>query len=236
MSEQDPLWPSHTSHNGENEIEGQGRSSKTTYEHCKIRTAEFLESTPLHYTVVALVLIDSACVLADLAYTFLSEDCTPIEGPDTPLWLNILANLSLAITTLFLAEIPVTLWSLGARYYNPAGPVTHAALHLFDALVILTTFVLEVVLRGRERELAALLVILRLWRLVKLVQGIAVSAGELDERQAEELADTRQQLREALSSLEALRQENLELRAKAGLVQESGANEPTSSYQYKDSP
>ena len=45
-------------------------------------------------------------------------------------------------------------------------------MHFFDAVVIITTFVLEVVLRGRERELAGLLIVLRLWRLVKLVQGM----------------------------------------------------------------
>ena len=55
--------------------------------------------------------------------------------------------------------------------FNPLSGVPHAALHFFDAVVILTTFVLEVVLRGRERELASLLIVLRLWRLVKLVQG-----------------------------------------------------------------
>ena len=50
----------------------------------------------------------------------------------------------------------------------------YAALHLFDAVVVLATFVLEVVLRGRERELAGLLVLLRLWRLVKLVGGASL--------------------------------------------------------------
>ncbi|KAH9857013.1 hypothetical protein C2E23DRAFT_806261 [Lenzites betulinus] len=219
MSEQDPLLPSTSNYDTHDAIEAQDHSSKSTYRHCQIRAAEFLESRPLHYTVITLVLIDSACVLADLGYTFLSNDCTPIEGPDTPLWLNILANISLVITTLFLAEIPVSLWALGARYYNPAGPVAHAVLHLFDALVILTTFILEIVLRGRERELASLLVILRLWRLVKLVQGIAVSAGELDEQQAEELIETRQQLKVAHASLEAIRQENQELRARITSLQ-----------------
>ncbi|KAI0636824.1 hypothetical protein C8Q77DRAFT_526463 [Trametes polyzona] len=216
MSEQEPLLQSTSATRDEGDsLEGQtDHRSKSTYQRCKIRTAEVLESTPLHYTVIALVLIDSACVLADLAYTFLSPDCTPIEGPDTPAWLNALAALSLAITTLFLVEVPVTIWALGVQYYNPAGPVVHAALHLFDALVILTTFVLEVVLRGRERELAALLVILRLWRLVKLVQGIAVSAGELDEHQAQELAETRQRLKDALNSLQIVHQENQELRAR----------------------
>ena len=60
---------------------------------------------------------------------------------------------------------------MGAKNYDPFGPVPHAVLHFFDAIVIVTTFVLEVVLRGRERELASLLIILRLWRLVKLVGG-----------------------------------------------------------------
>lgn len=130
------------------------------------------------------VLIDSACVLADLAYTFLSAECTPIEGPDTPVWLNILAQVSLAITTFFLVEIPLSVWAIGLQNYNPFGPVPHAALHFFDAIVIVTTFVLEVVLRGRERELASLLIILRLWRLVKLVQGECAIPNGFSPREA----------------------------------------------------
>jgi hypothetical protein len=75
---------------------------------------------------------------------------------------------------LFLVEIPLTLWALGAQYLNPFGPVPHAGLHLFDSIIILTTFVLEVILRGKEAELAGLLVVLRLWRLVKLVGGLHI--------------------------------------------------------------
>lgn len=49
----------------------------------------------------------------------------------------------------------------------------HAVLHVFDAAIIITTFVLEIVLKGKERELGSLLIILRLWRLIKLVGGRA---------------------------------------------------------------
>lgn len=49
--------------------------------------------------------------------------------------------------------------------------------------------------------------------------GIAVSAGELDEQQAEELIETRQQLKVAHASLEAVRQENQELRARITSLQ-----------------
>ena len=42
--------------------------------------------------------------------------------------------------------------------------------------------------------------------------GIAVSAGELDEEQARELAETREKLKNTLSSLQASRGENRLLR------------------------
>lgn len=83
----------------------------------------------------------------------------------------MLSIISLVITSLFLIEIPLTIYAFGFRFYNPVGPVLHAGLHLFDAIVIVTTFILEAVLRGKERELAGLLIILRLWRLIKLVGG-----------------------------------------------------------------
>lgn len=94
-----------------------------------------------------------------------------------PVWLTVLAHISLAINTLFLIEIPLALWCFGLSFYNPFPRWTgtketpYAGLHLFDALVVIATFVLEVVLRGKEAELAGLLVLLRLWRLVKLVGG-----------------------------------------------------------------
>ena len=65
----------------------------------------------------------------------------------------------------------MTLWAFGVGFYNPFGKITHASFHLFDAVIIITTFVLEVILKGRERELAGLLITLRLWRLIKLVGG-----------------------------------------------------------------
>lgn len=113
-------------------------------------------------------MVDATCVLADLIYTFLSLGCNP---EDSPQWLEALAHVSLVITILFLIEIPMAIWAFGLQYYNPFGRTTHAALHLFDAAIIVVTFILEVVLKGRERELAGMIIVLRLWRLIKLVGG-----------------------------------------------------------------
>jgi hypothetical protein len=101
----------------------------------------------------------------------LSSECEPPGAPEGPAWLEILSLISTVITTFFLVEIPLALWSLGSEFYNPFGSIPHSSLHLFDGIVIVTTFVLEVILKGKERELAGLLIILRLWRLLKLVGG-----------------------------------------------------------------
>ena len=177
--------------------------------------------------------MDAACVLADLSYSFLSPSCAPPGEEDSPAWLEVLAQVSLTITTLFLVEIPLTLWALGVQYVNPFGPVAHAGLHAFDSLIILTTFILEFVLRGKEQELAGLLVILRLWRLVKLVGGassvpllaafmltrvigVAVGTSELEEDNAERLAETQKELAEVRAQLAESQSENARLRSQLG--------------------
>ena len=125
--------------------------------------------------------MDAICVLADLVYTFLHDSC---NGPEEdPTWLEVFSIISLVITSLFLIEIPLASYAFGIQYYNPFGSRLHSSLHFFDAMVILVTFILEVVLRGKERELAGLLVVLRLWRLVKLVGGrlVAVELHKVNE-------------------------------------------------------
>jgi hypothetical protein len=177
----------------------------------RARTAHFLEHPILHKSVITLIAIDAICVLADLAYTFLTPDC---PAPESPEWLEVFAHISLAITTLFLVEIPLSLWALGLQYLNPFGTAPHAALHAFDALVIVTTFTLEVALRGKEKELAGLLIILRLWRLVKLVGGVAVGVGEIDERTIELLEETRRELEKTKVELATAQEENKKLKEK----------------------
>ncbi|KAH7923513.1 hypothetical protein BV22DRAFT_1092763 [Leucogyrophana mollusca] len=196
---------------------------KSTVGAWREKTAGFLESTHLHTFVIALITIDAACVLADLGYSFLSDGCTSPEGPEAPAWLEVLANISLAITTFFLIEIPLTLWAFGPRFFIPFSGIPHAPLHLFDAFIIVTTFVLEFVLKGRERELAGLLIILRLWRLVKLVGGIAVGAGEVEEEVLKELEETKRQLEGTTAALSKARDENRKLRSRVVWLETGGS-------------
>ncbi|CAD6566234.1 MAG: hypothetical protein TREMPRED_002395 [Tremellales sp. Tagirdzhanova-0007] len=175
--------------------------------------AEHLESRDTHRFVLTLIALDATFVLTDLSYTFLSpEPCssnpsTPREE-NSPEWLEILSYISLAITCLFLIEIPLDFWAFGPRYFGISlkyRAIPHAFLHAFDALVIIGTAVFEIVLRGRERELAGLLVLLRLWRLIKLVGGVAVGVGSWDEEAVRLMADKDRRIKELEGQVEELR-------------------------------
>ncbi|KAG6335400.1 hypothetical protein ID866_3695 [Astraeus odoratus] len=189
-------------------------------------TARVLESSRLHTFVLILIALDVACVLVDLAYSFLENGCVPPEGPESPYWLEILANISLSINIFFLVEIPLALWCFGVRFFTPLSDVPHASFHLFDATIIVATVVLELVLKGKERELVGLLIALRMWRLVKLVGGIAVGAGEVEEEVLKELAETKRKLEGTTAALAKAREENRKLRSRV-LSLETGGSEGT---------
>lgn len=50
--------------------------------------------------------------------------------------------------------------------------------HIFDALVIVVSFLVDVLTRGVVEEVASLVVILRLWRFVKIIEEMSVGASE----------------------------------------------------------
>lgn len=183
------------------------------------KTAKVLDSRGFHTAVIVLIAIDVACVLADLGYAVLSPECGPVT--DRPSWLEIVVHTSLGITSFFMLEIPLAVWAFGPNYYNPFGRVLHAPLHFFDAVIIVTTFVLEVVLRGRGRELAGLLIVLRLWRLLKLVGGVAIGAGEIEEEDARKLAEALDELERVRTELSVARSENHTLRQRLAALQET---------------
>ncbi|KAL8278102.1 hypothetical protein RQP46_009562 [Phenoliferia psychrophenolica] len=146
----------------------------------KERLGRRLESTTAHWLVILLTSLDAVFVLCDIGFDFLKDQrciCTN-SCPEDPQILEIFSWFSLGITSLFLIEIPLSLYCFGTQHYTS---VSHAYLHLFDAVVIIVTFCLEVFLRGREAEIAGLLVLLRLWRLIKLVSTVSVDVTEYND-------------------------------------------------------
>ncbi|KAF5357850.1 hypothetical protein D9756_001657 [Leucocoprinus leucothites] len=190
---------------------GQRSSLKQRCRVWQERVGHTIESRPTHLLVLFLLTVDVACVIADLGYGFLTRDCDNAHNHD-PAWLGALAHVALVITAVFMVEIVLALFAFGPEFYNPFGKIPLATLHLFDAIVIITTFVLEVVLKGKVEEFAALLIILRFWRIIKLMEGVALGAGELGAEAAEELALTRETLLRVQGELLASQNEVQRLR------------------------
>ncbi|KAM0747140.1 hypothetical protein T439DRAFT_328910 [Meredithblackwellia eburnea MCA 4105] len=179
MAETEPLLPSTSTMPRSASI----ASSSHEPRNLKERLAEKLESRRAHWAVVFLTSLDAIFVLCDIGFDFLKDQrciCDDSCAED-PAILEVFAWFSLVITSIFLLEIPLSLYCFGRRHY---WSVEHAYLHLFDAVVISVTFCLEVFLKGREAEIAGLLVLLRLWRLIKLVSTLSVDVTEYNEVEA----------------------------------------------------
>ncbi|KAG8834165.1 hypothetical protein FRC17_009425 [Serendipita sp. 399] len=107
-------------------------------------------------------------------------------------------------------ELPPTLWVFGFDYYNPWSDVPHSTFHLLDAIIIITNFVL-MFLQGPAQQIGELLILLRLWRLVKLLGGVATGVENLNrditlklERCERDLADKHRELEETRQQLAVL--------------------------------
>lgn len=180
----------------------------------KERTGAILQSRRFHNAIFALIVIDCIIVIIELSFTLLTE-CRPIRGflfeeAYRPQWLQVLLYISFAISCIFLLEIPPSLYAFGFRYYNPWSDVHHSTFHFFDALIIILNFAL-LFLSGPAQELVALIVLLRLWRLIKLLGGVASGVEAVNntlqhrlETCEKELAAKTQELEETKSQLDTL--------------------------------
>ena len=78
----------------------------------------------------------------------------------------VLHYMSLTILSIFMVELFFKLIALGKEFF-------HHKLEIFDAFVIVSSFILDIISLVYEEAFAALelLVLLRLWRIVRVVNG-----------------------------------------------------------------
>nr|CAB3254996.1 voltage-gated hydrogen channel 1 [Phallusia mammillata] len=134
-----------------------------------------LHSKPVHIIIIVLVIIDCFLVIFELlvdvkAITFPPEN--PIPG--------IFHGFSIAILSVFMIEI-------GLKIYADHRHFIRHKIEVLDAVVVIISFAVDIALVFFENSeaLAALglLVILRLWRVFRIVNGIIVTVKtKADER------------------------------------------------------
>ncbi|KAL4459107.1 hypothetical protein ABPG75_013972 [Micractinium tetrahymenae] len=177
------------------------------------RMAEVLESREAHYLVIGLVLLDLAIVLTELVLS--SFYPTPELAPHiVHVAEEALSYTSITILAVFNAELIAKLLVFGFKYF------THSSWHMFDAVVVVTSFTLELSLRGVAQEVASLLIFFRLWRIMRIMHGVA-EAMELNHSQELQRLQLRNQQLETEVSVS--QQRLLELQQQVALLNVAAA-------------
>ncbi|KAK7555775.1 hypothetical protein IWX49DRAFT_82652 [Phyllosticta citricarpa] len=170
-------------------------SSETDVARSRQATQRFLSSKTGHYAVLLLVGLDVSCIFADFVIRlFLCEKRLPYTWNDG---LEALGIVSLVFSCLFMVELAASLWAFGLEHLK-------SPFHVFDALVILASFILDILLRGVIEEVASLVIVLRLWRIFKIIEELSVGAQEQTEdleARIEGLEDENRRLRSEVQRL-----------------------------------
>lgn len=175
------------------------------------RLQAIMTSQQFQITVVVLVILDCIFVIGELILDFeaLSEAQTatePATGESSTMHTSetgsshdkeskeltaalVLHYMSLSIVTLFLIEISLKIVAFGLEFFK-------SKLEVFDAFVVVISFVLDLLSLLLEEKFAGLqlLILLRLWRIVRVINGVILSV----ETSAEKKIEAQKRLREEL--------------------------------------
>ncbi|GAA5967125.1 hypothetical protein JCM11641_000448 [Rhodosporidiobolus odoratus] len=153
----------------------------SSIQQARLKLAWALDRQETHWTIIILSILDLLFTISELAYEFLQDGSCQCSGscPEPPPVIEMFDFLSKFITTAFVVEIPLDLFGFGFAYLFSSEDHW---LHCLDAIVVLGAFVLEVVLQGPVRKVASLVILLRFWRLVKVVTALEVGTTEYDEQ------------------------------------------------------
>ncbi|KAK9146055.1 hypothetical protein Sjap_005958 [Stephania japonica] len=156
---------------------------------CRIHLAKFLESTPLHVLTIFLLLVDLAFTIYDLSSSLIS--CRSKNERETTV-SRVFHYVGIAILTFLLAKVLGLVVALGGAFFARPGRVV-------DAIVVVVALVLELMLK---KVGAGLIVVVSLWRVVRVVESAFEVSDEAIEAKIEEI----------VSQFEVLRSENQILR------------------------
>ncbi|KAK3935902.1 hypothetical protein QBC46DRAFT_396431 [Diplogelasinospora grovesii] len=165
------------------------------YRHHRTQTKQFLASKTKHYIILGLVALDVAGILADIFIALISCDLGESEEPWVESSRDALHVVGLIFSSLFLVELGLSIWAYGIRFFQDW-------FHCFDAFVIVASFVIDLLTHGIVEEIGSLIIILRLWRFVKIVEELSVGAAE--------------RMEEIEAKVMALEKENEELKGENG--------------------
>ncbi|KAG6322917.1 hypothetical protein E4U22_007772 [Claviceps purpurea] len=161
---------------------GPSRRLLHAFQHVRRSGRVLLSSRRKHFLVMSIVALD---VMALLANIFVQLIACEMHQNDEEWVKNLsksLESLGLIFSTLFLVELAACLFSFGISYLA-------SCFHLFDALVIVLSFIIDIASRGLTETIGSLVVVLRLWRLARISEEVVMGATERLELMEQQLAE-----------------------------------------------
>ncbi|XP_032095349.1 voltage-gated hydrogen channel 1 isoform X5 [Sapajus apella] len=142
--------------------------------------------------IICLVVLDALLVLAELIL-----DLTITQPHKNNNATRVFHYMSIAILGFFMMEIIFKLYVFRLEFF-------HHKFEILDAVVVVVSFVLDIVLLFRKHEFEALglLILLRLWRVARIINGIIISVKTRSERQLLRLKQMNVQLAAKIQHLE----------------------------------
>ncbi|KAM4066101.1 ion transport protein [Hirsutella rhossiliensis] len=131
-----------------------------------------LDSRKKHFAVMAVVALDAAALLANVFIRLIACEMRQDHEPWVQAVTSALETAALIISCLFMLELAACVFAYGFRTYFSDW------FHVFDAAVIVLSFVIDVGFRGLAESIGSLVVVLRLWRLAKISEEVVVGATE----------------------------------------------------------
>ncbi|XP_048198925.1 voltage-gated hydrogen channel 1 [Perognathus longimembris pacificus] len=163
--------------------------------------------------IICLVILDALLVLAQLIL-----DLKIIQLDKNKYAVQVFHYMSIAILFIFVVEVFLKIFVFRLEFF-------HHKFEILDAIVVVVSFVLDIVFVFREHEFEALglLILLRLWRVARIINGIIISVKTRSERQLLRLKQMNIQLATKIQHLEfSCSEKEREIERLHGLLQGHG--------------
>uniref|UniRef100_T1JNY0 Voltage-gated hydrogen channel 1 n=1 Tax=Strigamia maritima TaxID=126957 RepID=T1JNY0_STRMM len=178
------------------------------------RVTAVLHSHKFQVAIIVLVIFDCLLVIGELLIDLESKD----EHNEIA---EILHYLSMSVLSVFLVEIMVKVYAFRLEFF-------HHKLEIFDAIVVIVSFGLDVSYAHIHSAVngLGLLIIFRLWRVTRILNGIVMSVKMQSERRLHKEKRAREALEHELAKFRqycAAQEEEIE--ALRSLLRKNGISE-----------
>ncbi|XP_051032551.1 voltage-gated hydrogen channel 1 [Phodopus roborovskii] len=156
------------------------------------RLRKLFSSHRFQVVIICLVILDALLVLAELLL-----DLKIIEPDEKDYAVKAFHYMSFAILVFFMIEIFFKIFVFRLEFF-------YHKFEILDAIVVVVSFILDLILLFKKHQFEALglLILLRLWRVARIINGIIISVKTRSERQILRLKQINIQLATKIQHLE----------------------------------